>query len=305
MDHDWSKLCGFNYMPSYSAHLQYTWTHFQPEVWEREVPWALRFGSNCLRLWLDWSAFLAVGDAKLDALDRALCILDANGLKAMPVLFNRWTDQLYPAGGVPNEVLLRADYGFRAFRPYVEALADRFGKDERILCWDLCNEPQAPWEAVDVNLKEFAWLAWASNQLRQRATQPITIGTMFTDNVRLYAPLVDVISFHPYTRKLGEMTVQCEAHLAIAAEYGKPLIATECCVGSLDDYERGLLAKDSIETLERFGIGWQAWQMVSGRFVTGSRERTDCNATRPWEGYMPFVLLDGTTRPYHEWLEER
>ena len=95
----------------------------------------------------------------------------------------------------------------------------------------------------------------------------------------------------------------CEEHLAIAAEFGKPLIATETCCGSLDDAERGALARDNIETLERFGIGWQAWQLVSGRFVTGSRERTDSNAVRPKEGYMPFVMPGGTTRPHHEWLE--
>ena len=300
---DTSAVRGFNYQPSYSAHLQYTWTHFDPEVWAREVPYARRFGSNVLRLWLTWSAWLVLEDELLERFDRALGILDANGLRAMPVLFNRWNDALYPAGMVTERDLLQSDYGFAKFRPYVDAMAQCFSSDERIACWDLCNEPQAPNCFGGVNDREIVWLQTVAERVRRCSDIPITIGTMAGDNVRIYAPVADILSFHPYPREIGQMEGACQTHLALAAEYGKPLLATETCCGALDDQERGALAKDNLETLERHGIGWVAWQLVSGKFTTGSRERTDCNAVRPHEGYMPFVLPDGSTRPGHEWLE--
>ncbi|HVF09481.1 MAG TPA: cellulase family glycosylhydrolase [Abditibacteriaceae bacterium] len=296
-----SAIRGFNYQPSYSAHLQYTWTHFDRACWEREVPFALRFGSNVLRVWLDWSAYLAIGSKMLDAVEAALQVLDQNGLRMMPVLFNRWTDPQYPAGGVSTEELSSPLENFAAFLPYVDALMERCGDDERIALWDLCNEPQAPHGVVAE--RETAWLRRINERVREKTKIPITIGTMTGDNVRHYADLVDVISFHPYTRELGAMQQLCEDHLKMARESGKPLLCTETCCGSLDDFERGALARDNIETLEEYGIGWLAWQLSSGLFVTGSRERTDSNAVRPGEGYMPFVLPDGSTRPGHAWLE--
>ena len=305
MTPDYRAIRGFNYQPGHSSHLQYTWTAFDADAWEREVPYAVRFGSNMLRIWLDWSAYLAVGEKMLNHMDRALEILDADGMTMMPVLFNRWNDTNYPAGGVTEANLRVAGWNFAPFMPYIDALAERFGDDDRIAVWDLCNEPQAPGPNADTALREYTWMARVGDRLRAKTAKPITIGTTVYDNVRMFAPLVDVITFHPYSREIGGMASLCEDHCRIAEEYDKPLICTETCVGSLDDEERGLLARDCIETLERFDIGWLAWQLCSGRFVTGSRERTDSNAVRPGEGYMPFVLPDGSTRPGHEWLERK
>ena len=307
---DFSAMRGFNYMPGYSAHLQYTWTNFDRTSWQREVPYALRFGSNTLRVWLDWSAYLSIGDKMLDHVETALSICDQNGLKMMPVLFNRWTDAKYPAGGVSTENLLITPSDWSAYWPYVEALLKRFGSDERITMWDLCNEPQAcnepspqaPNCAAHLAEREYSWLAAVAAWMREGSQIPITIGTAVGDNVRYFADLCDVISFHPYTQVAGQMKGMCERHVAFAREVNKPLICTEFCVGSFNDAERGELARENIETLEEYEIGWQAWQLCSGRFVTGSRERTDGNAVRANEGYMPFVLPDGSTRPGHEWL---
>lgn len=299
----WQELRGFNYQPSYAATLLHLWTHFDPAVWERETGWATRFGANVLRLWLDWHAYLTLGEAMLDRLDQALDILDRRGMRAMPVLFNRWVDDRYPAGGIADQDLRCWGWALDKFDAYVLTLARRFGADRRIAIWDVCNEPLGPWGDPGLWFKEHVWLSNAADQLRRHSAIPITIGSMTYDWVSQTAALVDVISFHPYPRQIGEMDKLCADHLAIAARFGKPLICTETCCGSLDDQERGALARDGIQSLERHGIGWIAWQLCEGAFVTGSREKTDSNAVRPNEGYMPFVLADGTTRPGHEWLE--
>jgi len=301
----WAKVRGFNYQPGYSGHLQYTWTHFDSSYWDREVPWSLRFGATMLRIWLDWSAYLATGDAMLDNLDRALTILDRSGLKAMPVLFNRWVDRQFPAGGVADSDLRTASLTFDKFYPYVDKLMERFGDDGRIAAWDLCNEPQAPGPTPELGMLELRWLGTIADRIRHRSSIPITIGTMTGENVATYAPLVDVISFHPYPKTVEGMVSTCLTHLALATSFGKPLLCTETCVGSLDDQERGLLAMQTLEVLEQHEIGWLAWHLVAGPFVTGNRERMDDNAVRPGEGFMPFVLDNGATRPGHEWLVKR
>lgn len=299
-----SEIRGFNYQPSYSPHLQFTWTHFEADCWKREVPYALRFGANMLRVWLDWSAYLAIGDTMVARLEEALSILAGHGLKMMPVLFNRWIDPRFPAGGISDQDLRCSGWGFEKFDPYVDALARNFGDDPRIGIWDVCNEPLGlGWGSQDLFFREHVWLSNVADRLRRQTTQPVTIGGMNHDYCQQLAGLVDIISFHPYPHEVGEMEKVCVDHLAIAERFGKPLLCTETCCGSLDDHERGRLARDCIETLEKHRIGWLAWHLVEGRFVTGSRERTDSNAVRLGEGYMPFVLADGTTRPGHEWLE--
>ena len=301
---NWSEMRGFNYQPSYSAQLQYTWTSFDAAVWQREVPWSLRFGANTLRVWLDWSAWLVLGDALLDRVAAALAILDRHGLKTMPVLFNRWVDGNYPAGGISDNDLRASGWGLEKFDAYVDALVARFGADPRIVLWDLCNEPLgAWWNSADILFREHVWLANVADRMRRQSRIPITIGAMSYDFVLQTAALCDVLSFHPYPHAIGEMEKLCVDHLALARRCGKPLICTETCCGSFDDHERGRLAQDNIATLQRHGIGWVAWQLCEGQFISGNRRRVDSNSIRPNEGYMPFVLADGTTRPGHEWLE--
>ena len=299
---NYGKIRGFNYQPSYGGTLQYIWTGFDRKVWEREVPWCKRFGANMLRIWLDWQAYLAVGDTFLDSVAQALDVLGKHDLQMMPVLFNRWNDPRYPHGGVGDRDLTTGDVS--KFWPYIDALMKRFGSDPRVAIWDLCNEPQAPWNRFgEVNDAEARWLKAAIERTRAATKKPITVGTMGGDNVERFSDLVDVISFHPYTDRIGHMDDLCDTHVKLAAKYGKPLICTEACRGSFDDQERGRQVRDDVEALERHHIGWLLWQLCESRFVTGNRERTDDNALHPGQGYMPFVLSDGTTRPGHEWLE--
>ena len=302
LENDFEAIRGFNYQPGYAGSLQMVWTAFDREVWEREIAWSKRFRTNMLRVWLDWHAWIAIGDKLFDHLETALAIAEKNGIRLMPVLFNRWNDCRLPMGMV-CERDLQGNYGFSAFRPYVEGLMRRFGTDPRVAIWDLCNEPQAPGMAAEQNFREAVWLSHIAQWVRENSDRPITIGTMTNDFVRIYAPLVDVISFHPYTVKPDEMDQFCSDHLAIAADYRKPLLCTECCKGSFDDRERGEQARRDVESMQRHRVGWLLWQLVESRFITGSKERADGNSMHPNQGYMPFILKDGTTRPGHEWLE--
>jgi hypothetical protein len=84
------------------------------------------------------------------------------------------------------------------------AIVTPLAKDDRILIWDLCNEPAAHDLNSDPNKREFAWLSEIAATVRGCGVQqPITIGTMNgivgrTGNVETFAPLVDVLCAHPY-----------------------------------------------------------------------------------------------------------
>jgi hypothetical protein len=304
MHSDTSQIRGFNYIPGYAGTLQTIWTHFDAGAWDREVQRSLRFGTNTLRVWLDWQAWLADGNRFIDSFEAALSIVERHGIQMMPVLFNRWNDANAPMGMVTDRDLQQSDYTFRKFQPYLDTLLLRFGDDGRICLWDLCNEPQAPREhSNQVNLKEYAWLSYTADTVRRFSKTPLTIGTMVDESVALYAPLADILSFHPYTNTPGHMDELCRTHLAIAQHFRKPLICTEACRGSFDDHERGTQARDDVETLIRHGIGWTLWHLCEGKFVTACHERVDNNSLHPNQGYMPFILADGNTRPGHEWLE--
>ena len=108
------------------------------------------------------------------------------GMKTMPCLFNRWHDNQWDYGGTYTETL------FRDWQPqldYVRALVTPLASDERVLIWDLCNEPQAHDQSSEVNQKEYAWLKLIAETVRAcGAKQPITIGTMNGKNIETFAP---------------------------------------------------------------------------------------------------------------------
>ena len=106
-------------------------------------------------------------------------------------------------------------------------------------------------------------------------------------------------SIYAYTQ--ANIDAVCDEVVQIAVDANKPLYCGEYCAGSFNDQERAEIARMSIEALEKQGIGWAAWHLMSGQLVTGSRERTDKNGIRG-EGYMSFIMLDGSPRPGHEIL---
>ena len=63
--------------------------------------------ANCIRLWIEFTAWMADPD-KVTAsfLDAVKAIAEA-GMKTMPCLFNRWHDDQWDYGGTYTEDLLR------------------------------------------------------------------------------------------------------------------------------------------------------------------------------------------------------
>jgi hypothetical protein len=188
---------------------------------------------------------------------------------------------------------------------YARALAQPLAGDERVLIWDLCNEPQAGDLSSDVNRREFEWLKAIADALRQCGVQqPITIGTMTGDNIDVFAPLCDVLCGHPYARDRGSLESLIASFTKQAQHHQKPFLVNECIPGCLDDQRRADIARVYTELLRDAGFGWMGWALREGKAISTRRDRYDGNGL-DGQGFHPFFTREGKLRGGLEFLTEK
>lgn len=303
MNLDFSTIRAFNWMPSWAATLYEQWTQFDGDQAARELAAAPKYGVNTIRIWWDWHAWRMRPKKAMAAFEQSIDLIAGLGMKVMPTLFNLWHDGLYPAGGTHLEWLNFCPR--EIFREYVCEVVGRYASDERVMGWDICNEPGV-W-TLDDPMQKLQWEFVREMTEACRAagpSQPITIGTMAGENVRLFADVVDVISIHPYADTAADMEKMCDEGVALGLEAGKPVIATEICRGSMDDTRHVDMAMYSIEACEKRGIGWFLWQLVAGEMIAARRDWIHGNTPPGDNAYMAFALPNGDLRPGHERLAE-
>jgi len=258
---------------------------------------------NCVRLWIEYTAWMADPDqVTADFLD-AVKAIAAAGMKTMPCIFNRWhnTDG-WDYGGTHLEGL-RGNWRF--METYVAALVKPLARDERILIWDLCNEPQAGRLGPVDAKKEHDWLAAMAKVARAAgALQPITIGTMTGDNITAFADLVDVLCGHPYGRDQASLEKLIQSFQSMRQQHGKPFLVNECVPGCLDDRKRAALARVYTELLPAAGVGWMGWSIREGKAVATRRDRIDGNGIEG-QGFHAWFRKDGKLRDGLEFLLEQ
>lgn len=300
---DYAWLRGFSVVPSWGARIEEAWWFYDGARMREEVALAKQVHANCIRVWIEFSAWMANPEKVTASFFDAVTAIAGCGMKTMPCLFNRWHDSMWDYGGTYTEDL------FRSPKPkldYVRALVKPLAGDDRVLIWDLCNEPQARDQNSEVNRKEFAFLKLVADTVREcGARQPITIGTMQNDgNIGTYAPLVDVICGHPYDHTRAEMEAKIAVYQTVRRQYAKPFLVNETITGSLDDATRAQVARYSTELLTAAGFGWMGWALREGKAISTRRDRYDRNGIDA-QGFHPFFTKEGKLRPGLEFLTER
>jgi hypothetical protein len=315
-------LSGCNFVPSTASNqlemLQAA--TFDTETIDRELGWAAStLGMNSIRLFLHDLLWVTDGPAFLDRVDRVLEIAGAHGISALPVLFDGIWDpdprpgpQRRPRPGLhnstwvqgPGAAVLADRSRWTTLRPYVEAVLDRFGNDERVVGWDLWNEPDSPnpmYFRRDpshkrrrvAELLEQVW-DWA---VEVDPSQPLTTGLyLFVDRPTPWAASAvartalersDVVSFHCYgPREVLERTIDGLAAL------GRPLVCTEWMA-------RPRSPVALAEVLRDRGVGSYTWGLVDGRSQTRYPWDSMVRRTppgRPW--FHDLLHPDGS--PYDE-----
>lgn len=299
---DYGWLRGFSIVPSWGARIEEAWWNYDGARFREEVALARQVHANCIRLWIEFTAWMADPEKVTANFLNAVKAIAECGMKTMPCLFNRWHDSKFDYGGTYTETL------FRDWQPqldYVRALVTPLAADDRVLIWDLCNEPQAHDQVSDVNRKEFAWMKSIAETVRAcGAKQPITIGTMNGKNIETFAPLMDVLCAHPYAHTRIALENLITSYHTMRKAHGKPLLVNECIPGSLNDATRAEVARFYTDMLAPAGFGWMGWALREGKAISTRRDRFDGNGINK-EGFHPFFTKAGRLRNGLEFLTER
>lgn len=299
---DYGWLRGFGMVPSWGARIEEAWWNYDGARMREETALARQVHANCIRLWIEFTAWAADPEKVTASFMDAVAAIAENGMKVMPCLFNRWHDRQYDYGGTYVENLKP---GWKEPLEYVKALVTPLASDDRILIWDICNEPQAFDLNSDANKREFAWLSSVAATVRAcGATQPVTMGTMSGTNITTYAPLVDVLAGHPYAQNRQGLEALIATFKAMSRDMGKPFLVNETIPGALDDLVRADVARFYTEALSTAGFGWMGWVVREGKAIATRRDRHDGNGISGG-GFHPFFTKDGKLRGGLDFLTEK
>lgn len=296
-------LVGCNFTPSSASNQLEMWQDesFDPETIARELGWAAELGFDVMRVYLHDLLWQQDPAGLLERIDRYLSISVGHGIATVFVLFDdcwnpeprlgpqpepipalhnsRWVQGpgLAALAAYPGDPRLRA-----RLEGYVTGLLTALGADERVLLWDLYNEPGGhpspvaePVGAACLPLLGDVF-AWAR---RAAPSQPLTSG-VWSNPLKpppeaiaaLQLAHSDVVSFHHYG-PLAELQKMVEG---LRARSERPLLCTEYLARSMESR-----FESHLPWLRDQGIGAINWGLVSGRTQT----------IHPWwswfEGYEP------------------
>ena len=268
-------LVGCNFIPSNTINQLEMWQAetFDPVTLDRELGWAADIGFNTVRTFLHDLAWEADPDGFKQ---RICCFLDIafrHGIRPMLVIFDDcWNSdpkigpQPAPKPGVHNSgwvqspsisVVNQGPSAWGRLETYVKDIIGSFADDDRILLWDLYNEPgngSNGEKSLPLVKAVFEW-ARAVNP-----TQPLTVGVWF-DNKPLnefQLAASDVITFHHYWEP-----EKLEREIRKLKTYGRPVICTEWMARTT-----GSLVKTNLPVFARENVGCLNWGLVAGKTNT-------------------------------------
>ena len=276
-ERDW--LVGCNYLPSNAINQleMFQLETFDEEINIRELSWAKDLGFNSVRVYLHdllWNQ----KESFTNTLNQFLDICHELEIRPMLVLFDdchrpypKLGKQPKPVRGVhnsgwkqsPGMALVHEIYEdpthseIPRLKRYVQEILSEFSDDERILMWDVYNEPgQFGISDKAISLLELVW-KWA---LEVRPSQPLTAcldGSVGKDIIACNAENSDIITFHTYEADKLEETINR------LGEYERPLICTEYMAR-----EFGSTFEFSLPIFKSHNIGCYNWGLVAGKSQT-------------------------------------
>src|SRR5262245_36211640 len=151
-------LVGSNYIPANAINELEMWQAetFDPQTIDRELGWAAGLGLNTMRVFLHDLAWEADPDGFKKRVGEYLTISHRHGIRTLLVLFDDcWNQhpkigkQPAPRPGVHNSGWVQSPGTASVTDPktwprlerYVKDIVATFGNDDRVLFWDLYNEP--------------------------------------------------------------------------------------------------------------------------------------------------------------------
>ena len=277
-------LVGCNFIPSTAINQLEMWQAetYDPATIDRELGWAAKLGFNTIRVFLHDLVWHDDAKGFARRIDEFLGIAQRHGIKVMLVLFDNCHRpdpvsgrQPLPVRGVHNsgwkqspslKLVCQFHDGMAAetekarLRDYVTGVLARFADDDRILLWDLYNEPRpAGPDDKRLELLTVTW-QWAR---AVRVAQPLTScldGGGGEEVQEINSGQSDVITFHNYGNAQTLEAVICQ-HTKQFGE--RPIICTEYmsrCTGST--------FQNCLPIFKKYGMGCYNWGLVVGKTQT-------------------------------------
>jgi hypothetical protein len=296
---------GANFLPSNAINELEMWQAdtFDPTTIDRELGWAEGIGMNTMRVFLH--NLLWEQDAKgfRKRIDTFLSLAARHHIKPVFVLFDScWEPfpklgpQHPPIPGVhnsgwvqaPGATVLSDSTQFPRLEIYVKGVVGAFANDQRILAWDVWNEPDngnassyakgEPKNKNDIVLllvpQVFAWARTA------HPVQPLTSGIWHGDDwssvdkmppmARIQIEQSDVISFHNYG-----WPEQFEERIQQLQQFHRPIFCTEYMARGA-----GSLFDTILPIAKKYHVAAINWGLVAGKSQT----------YLPWDSWQrPYV----------------
>jgi len=294
--HAWYAECplitGSNYAPAYAVNQLQMWQAdtFDPDAIHRELAWAASLGMISMRVFLHDLLWEQDRQGFLNRIDQFLGIAHQHGIRTMIVFFDsvwhpfpRLGRQPEPEPGVhnsgwvqsPGATTLTEPGQYPRLEAYVKGVVNHFADDERVLVWDLWNEPgnynvgsYRLREATGKHEWELALLpqlfAWARSA---NPVQPLTSGiwegdwssnSAMTVMSRIQVALSDIVSFHHYLDPKD-----FAARVNQLKRFGRPLLCTEFLARGFGSTYASVLPVARAEK-----IGLYNWGLVAGKTQT-------------------------------------
>jgi hypothetical protein len=305
---DWDQrqpwLVGCNFIPSNAINQLEMWQieTFDPETIEYELSWAASLGFNIIRVYLHDLLWDNSPDGFRVRIDRFLKIASTHHIRPIFVIFDDcWNSEFAlgkqpaPKPGVhnsgwvqsPGVKIVNNRFEWNRLERYVKSLLSTFRDDDRILLWDLYNEPGNNHQGVKslpLLQAAFEW-AWSV-----RPSQPLTAGIWYDNSIlnEFQSSACDVISFHNYGPPAS-----LEAQIAQLKTLGRPLICTEYLARPA-----GSRFETSLPIFKRERVGCVNWGLVAGKTNTIFAWNTPLNDVEPPEWFHDIFRKDGT--PYRQ-----
>ena len=308
-------LVGSNYTPATAINQLEMWQPetFDPATIDRELAWAEKLHMTTMRVFLHnilWEKDAAGFKQRINTF---LTIAAKHRIKPMFVLFDSCWDpnpvagpQHQPIPGVHNSGWVqgpgaarladKSQYG--KLEGYVKDVVGSFAHDDRVLAWDVWNEPNngggGNYGATPDKTKLVAGLLdkvfdWAQSADPQ---QPLTSGVWTGDHwdkvatldsvERIQVARSDVISFHDYS---WPETFIVRARQMLT--YGRPVLCTEYMARG-----NGSTFDGSLPIGKKLDIGMINWGFVDGKTQT----------RLPWDSWKKPYTYEEPPIWFHEVL---
>ena len=290
---DFSWMRGANYVPSYAKNSVQLWMDYDPEVVDRELGYAAKLKLNTVRVFLQIAVFEKQPEQFMAALEDFLALCEKHDIRMMPVLFDSCADpqvvdviDYHDKTWMPSPGFDRlGDEDWPAMEAYISAIVGKYRDDQRIVLWDVMNEPESTnkWRDWRGGTPENrAWILAFVRRALERVKdedpmQPIGIGWSRFANIASTADLSGVLILHNYLDP-NSLEAEIRQTKAMGERLNKPVIINEFVGRPRQEIEHAL------PVVTREGIGWCFWELMIGRtqFTQGER---------PYQGH---IYPDGT-----------